>query len=359
MKAKHPFSSDDGWTILDTVVALFVFAVAVAVTFMLANNVANYSTNRSPQFLFLSRVSTADTILNRLVGLAGEGLPSSRVTDPSITLSLSAYNESPSDFSVSNGYAKPVDGNNDTKNGFGYLVVRGVFNIASLNPVRWAVVRYDSKTSMDVLSSGGSLPSSGDCVSILSLSDEELESTAILKSSMAAGDGEDPSAYGLPSLRSGEYAVFRTESCTVPYDRVDVVLTGGVPSYCADGTYNLSLVYYNSDGSSTIVPLVNCTAGFKVKFLVDSNGTYRWVDDLTGMSAFEERKELRAVALFYAYQKSHRHRSPVSNCTTDAYILTSEGKVGYSFDLSSVKDCKDYMWGSSALVVPVKLEILR
>lgn len=361
--------SREGWTLIDTLIALLIFSIIASVVFFMISNTSRVIIKNSA--LFNSNIDSAllEVMINRLLDAGGEGLPKTiqnNQDENADSISLSGYSEQPQSFSESGSKVKLIDGNNDSKNGFGYIVIRTPINILLWSSPRWSIIS-SAGNSFSVVSSGAYYPLSGDSVAVMNLTDGsstgkvyKLNSSLNNKVSNASFSG-----YGLPPLNTGKYVVYTVKGSIStpvvnenPYNRLDMVMTKvGNPAYCNRGTYSLSVIYVNPvDGSRVIIPILQCVAGFKVKFLVKDVTGYGWVDSIKDKSVNFVNSRVRAVAVFLVYQAGKVQPKDVSNsCIASPEVYDINGqKIGVTINFSGyVPDCKRYLWKSVAFIVPI------
>ena len=360
--------SNLGWTIIDTFISILIFSIVVLAIFLTINHVSGISIKSTSTLFSDIRFMGAEVILKRVLSSSGNGLPeitSTAISENIHPIILTGYNETPQDFSITGNSVKFIDGNNDSKNGFGYIVVRTCTDIMSLDTPRWGTIESDGK-DFRVLTTSEFYPKSDDIISITNITDRTLIQSCILKKDINSNTSAlSFSSYGLPNLHVGKYIVCSiksgftgTATKITPYNRIDIILTSlGNPSYCAKGTYSLSMIHYDPvDGSETVIPLLGCVAGFKVKFLIKKGNTLSWTDDISSISPINADKSVKAVAIFLVIQRSKKTTlNQNESCVLQPFVYDGAGnKVFAKIDLlNRVSDCKRYKWRESAFIIPI------
>ncbi len=359
-----------GWTLIDTLIALLIFSITASVIFLIINTTSKTVIKNSDLFNSNMNAILSEVLIKRILGEAGNGLPRTIIGSKGETtgsVSLSGYSETPQDFSGSGPEVKLIDGNNDDKFGFAYLVTRTLTNILLKDSPRWAVLSSTGST-FSVVSTSRYCPISGDIVAIINSTDGSafMGKAYQIKSNIGRGLTDASfSDYGLPVLNMGRYIVYTVRkgtygstTNTTPYNRVDIVLTKyGVPDYCSKGSYNLSAMYIDTvNGKEVFIPILSCVAGFKVKFLIKSATGYTWIDSLKNKSAGSVNTEVRAVAVFLIYQSGKvQPNNATKSCVMSPAIYDINGrKVSVTINFGRyIPNCKRYLWRGMAFVVPV------
>lgn len=357
-----------GWTIIDTLISVLIFSIVIFAIFLTINHVSSTSIKSTHTLLSDTQITSAEITLKRLISSSGNGVPNilnSSVSEKIQPIEILGYNETPQSFKPTGKTVKFIDGNNDSKHGFGYVVVRSCSNILALDTPRWAVVESDGK-KFYVSAVSESLPKPKDITTVINATDGSIVQICTLKKGIEPTDNAlNFSTYGLPSLKVGKYIICSIKNGDVgsttgitPYNRVDIVLTSlGNPSYCAKGSYSLSLVHYNPvDGSESVIPLINCVAGFKIKFLLNKNNSMTWVNDLSSVNPLQISKTVKAIALFLVVQTSKELATNQNkSCLIKPFVYNNSGsKISVNIDFSKyITNCKRYKWRGIAFVIPL------
>lgn len=157
------------------------------------------------------------------------------------------------------------------------------------------------------------------------------------------------------------YGVSSNSDLRSPYNRVDyyVKRPADIATRCAAGTGNLYKgVMNHSDGKATSYPLLDCVADLQVVYALDTNGDggiddYSDEDGLQNLSAKQVRSQLKEIRIYILAQEGQKDRFynfPGNSVLVGENLLTADRGRVFDFAARGVTDWKNYRWKVYTLV---------
>jgi prepilin-type N-terminal cleavage/methylation domain-containing protein len=389
---------DDGYTLVELVVVMFIFAVVMTIISASFNKIVASS----------GQITKAgETDIGGLIGLelfrsdlelAGFGLPWSLpgaviysessddvladCPDGCPKAKASAFNDAPS-----NAPRAYVVGDNVGYNGSDYLVLKGTALGMSATSRKWSYLSYSSTGAVIKPSKSADFeltPGNSDRVIVIK---SGITSGSAIRELVTNGPGSSsislllnqPLSPGfLPASKDDNYtylvygvAPADSSALSFPFNRADYFISRkdkdpNIPSTCADNTGVLYKTVINQSPPPTKFPLLDCVADMQVVLYMDTNGDGK-VDyhphlsdsEFTAGDLREQLKEIRVYILAQQGKKDAGYSYPLENLPIivgDASLDQSLGRRWSQSDLAATfgSDWRHYHWKLYTIVVQPK-----
>lgn len=393
MKSDGAVRRDQGYTLVELVVVIFIFAVVMALISVSFNRIVSSSGQI---------VKSGETDIGGLIGLeffrcdlelAGFGLPWSFPDnvlltyveiDPSKGVLMDGCpdgcpNAQPSKFNDSPPAAPRayIIGNNVGYNGSDYLVLKGTALGMKKTSRKWSYLNYSSI--------GDAKPSKSE----VELTPGNSDWVISLRTGFRAGQAvrelvTDGSTFQLlfntpfpdafkPTSKQDVFLVYGVDdsSPTFPFNRADYFISRNdkepykISPICAPGTGLLIKAVINQNGSVTHYPILECVADMQVVLYLDTNGDgqvdFHSNSQLAASDLREQLKEIRVYILAQQGKKDPGYSYPVTDSDKamivgDAGLDPSLGRWWSQTDLSNTfgPDWRNYHWKVYTIVVQPK-----
>lgn len=348
---------EEGFTLIEMLVTMVVFVIAIAAASQMFINMLT-------QFKQQGRIAESNIegivgleLLRRDVGHAGYGLPwimggvayLEAVNDANTAHNDTVYN----DAAAGDPPRAFVSGNGDGINGSDVLVIKAL-NISTDDAAqRWTLLGYGDVKRDDL--SGDTFIGTEQVIVVSPGSTDANSRTLKGTTTYSATGGLAPSN---PDNKTEMFTIYAVDSANLrmPFNRADYYIrtpAANLPARCANGTGILyKATVSHATGGLTELPILDCAADMQVVYRLDTDGDGTidtTTDNLAGFTAQQIRnvKEVRVFILTHEGRRDVRYTfsnfTGVTTCPT--CIRVGESAVlGRDFDLAIIANFLNYRW---------------
>lgn len=394
MREKMFVKDTKGFTLVELIVVMAIFIVAIILSGDAFNRIAMFSKQQLRASESNIQGIVGLEMMRSDIDLAGYGLPwemgfVADFSESNVAADYLADGIDPADFNDTNTTAtsdtnkvpRAFQSKASTVDGRDYLVLKSTALGMGDTSKKWAYVEGVGAAS--TIKTWGDLDFvAGDRVVVLNAQSRRLV-TVTGAAALTAGSVDStytfsdklintPAAFSKVDFAPAQdtdvylvYGVSNVSDLSVPYNRVDYYINrpGTISARCAQGTGNLyKAVLNHSGGGVTQYPLLDCVADMQVVYALDSTGDgeindYTEEDGLATLSAKQIREQLKEIRIYFLVQEGQKDRFytyPNSEPLVGENIWGVDRGRKFKFVDHGVTDWQNYRWKVYTLVATPK-----